>query len=128
MKKLFGFTCLCCFFLISCSKTNEVTQSSSSSSSTGSAGGCDTVNMKYAANVLPIIQANCYSCHGNGLSTDGISLDSYDKLKKQADNGNLTNVITHANGYPAMPYNEPKLADCDINKIKDWIARGTNNN
>ena len=27
---------------------------------------CDTVNMKYTTDVVPILQANCYSCHGEG--------------------------------------------------------------
>jgi mono/diheme cytochrome c family protein len=84
--------------------------------------------MKYTANVLPIIQANCYSCHANGQINGGVTLDSYTKVKAQVDNGNLIGVITHAAGYPAMPYNLPKLSECDINKIKDWIARGAQNN
>lgn len=129
MKKVCVCLSLICFVVISCSKTNEEAESRKINGNTGgNTGNCDTVNMKYAANVLPIIQANCYSCHGNGLSQRGVSLDSYNKVKQQADNGNLIGVITHASGYPAMPFGLPKLADCDINKIKDWVARGALNN
>lgn len=85
---------------------------------------CDTVGIKYGADILPIITANCYSCHANGIVNGDVSLDGYANLKAQADNGNLTGVITHANGYPPMPDNGGKLSDCEINKIKAWIRGG----
>ena len=132
MKRIFVCLSLIGFIIVGCSKTNETTESGNNNGNTGGTGGtggaCDTVNMKYAANIQPIIQNNCYSCHGNGLSQNGVSLDSYDKVKKQADNGNLMGVISHASGYTPMPFGKPKLAQCDINKIKDWIERGANNN
>jgi cytochrome c553 len=112
------------FMIISCSKDNEADLSNPG----GGGSTCDTVNMKYTANILPIISGNCYSCHGNGNVNGGVSLDSYAKLKTQADNGNLIGVTTHAAGYPAMPEGGAKLSDCDINKIKSWINNGTQNN
>src|SRR3954462_11463250 len=128
MKKKLIYLIVIGFVWAGCSKTNEETLSNGSTGNTGgNTGNCDTVNMKYATNIQPIIQANCYSCHGNGQAESGISLDSYTKLKQQANNGNLIGVITHAAGYPPMPYNLPKLSDCDINKIKDWVERGAPN-
>ena len=110
--------------VISCSKSSE----DKLNSNTGST--CDTVNMKYTTDVVPILQANCYSCHGEGntAGSGGISLDSYDNLKQYADNGILAGNITHAAGYVAMPYGLPKLPDCEINTIRDWINRGSQNN
>lgn len=110
-------------FLEGCSKANETDLQS------GSNAGCDTVNMAYLADIQPILAENCYSCHGDGASPQaGINLKDYGNVKTQADKGNLIGVITHAPGYPAMPYNLPKLSDCDINKIRDWINRGAQNN
>lgn len=110
---------------LSCSKTSEDVLNNP-----GSGGNCDTTNVKYAANVVPILTANCYSCHGSGSNTGsgGIVLEGYANLKVKADNGQLTGVITHASGFPAMPQNAPKLSDCDINKIRSWINNGTQNN
>ena len=85
---------------------------------------CDTSGMKYGADILPIITNNCYSCHANGIVNGNVSLDGYANLKTQADNGKLVGVITHASGYPPMPDNGGKLSDCEINKIKSWIAAG----
>jgi uncharacterized membrane protein len=109
----------------SCSKSNEADLAADT---TGTGSGCDTVNMKYATNVQPIISSYCYGCHTTGSASGGIALDSYAKLKAQVDNGNLIGVITHATGYPAMPQGGAKLSDCNINIIKDWINRGTQNN
>ncbi len=91
-------------------------------------GSCDTVNMKYTLNILPIIKANCYSCHGNGIISQGINLDGYNNLLIRVNDGKLIGVITHASGYPPMPQGQPKLSDCNINKIKSWINRGALNN
>jgi uncharacterized membrane protein len=110
-----------------CSKSNEVAQMQKSANGTTIAS-CDTANMQFSTNVLPILQANCYSCHGNGRTENGVSLDGYENVKKQADNGKLIGTITHAAGYPPMPNNLPKLSDCDINKITDWMDRGAINN
>lgn len=120
---LAGMAAVMALVVTGCSKENETNLQ-------GGSGGnnCDTVNMKYSADVLPIIRANCYSCHGNGAAMGGISLDGYANLKVQADNGNLVGVITHANGYPPMPMGAAQLSECDINKIKDWIANGKQNN
>jgi hypothetical protein len=45
-----------------------------------------------------------------------------------ADNGKLVGAITHAAGFLPMPQSAPKLSDCNINKIKDWVNRGALNN
>jgi cytochrome c553 len=135
MKRVFFFLSAiafvyCLTMVTSCSKDNEKDLTNTGTDTTGTGGGttCDTVNMKYAANVQPILSANCYSCHGNGSANGGISLDTYAKVLTQVNNGNLIGTITHASGYPAMPQGGNKLSDCNINTIKDWIARGAQNN
>lgn len=112
-------------FVIGCSKNNETTLAATTTPITAT---CDTVNMKYLANVLPIIQTNCYSCHGNGNASGGATLDSYTSLKKYAANGYLVGNITHAPGYVGMPYNQPKMDSCSINKIISWVKNGALNN
>jgi hypothetical protein len=117
------FTGACFFFLLSCSKASE-------DQLRGNNSACDTAGMRYSVNVVPILELNCYGCHGAG-NTDGsggISLDSYAGLKKYADNGYLEGNITHAAGYVGMPYGQPKMDDCDINKIIDWIRQGAPDN
>ena len=54
------------FFLGSCTSENLVP-------------ACDTLNMSYSQNIVPILKNNCYSCHskGNTVGSYGILLDSY---------------------------------------------------
>ena len=68
-------------FYISCSKSSADQQQPVVTNPGG--GGtttttCDTVDMKYAADVLPILQSRCYSCHAgaNTGGSGGISLDN----------------------------------------------------
>jgi hypothetical protein len=94
----------------------------------GGTNTCDTTNMKYSVNVAPILSANCYSCHGNGIVNAGVTLDSYSNVLIQVKNGNIIGAITHASGYVPMPYGGGMLSDCDIATIKAWINEGAPNN
>jgi hypothetical protein len=125
MRKVFIGVLVSGFIITACSKTNEVAEGGNTP---GTDGSCDTVNMKYATDVKPILEANCYGCHGHGSAEGGVSLETYTGVKLQADRSNLIGAITHASGYPPMPQGGAKLSDCNINKIKAWIARGTLNN
>jgi hypothetical protein len=118
-------------FIISCTKSSadQQTINTPPPGSGGTTTSCDTVDMKYAADVLPILQSHCYGCHGsNTTGSGGISLDSYNNVKTYADNGFLAGNITHSPGFIGMPYGQPKMDDCTINKILDWIKRGALNN
>lgn len=88
---------------------------------------CDVENVTYSQTVAPIISNQCLSCHNSNNSSGGISLEGYDNVKKQADNGNLIGTIKHLPGYSAMPEGG-KLDDCTILKIETWIDNGALNN
>ena len=108
--------------MIACSKSNTKTTTPPVNTT------CDTANMKYVADIVPILKANCYECHGNGNSMGGIVLDDYNNLKSHAVSGELKGAITHASGYVGMPYLRTQLDTCTIHKILDWIAQGEPNN
>jgi mono/diheme cytochrome c family protein len=91
---------------------------------------CDTLNVSYQTQIVSILQENCYSCHGNGSTagSGGINLNTYVNLKIRADNGDLVGNVTHAAGYPGMPYGKPPLPSCEINTIVAWVHQGALNN
>jgi hypothetical protein len=89
---------------------------------------CDTAGVQFTVDVLPIIEANCYSCHANGIVNGGVTLDGYTNIIKQVQNGNLIGAITHAPGFVPMPYDGGKLSDCNIAKIQAWIHAGAPDN
>jgi mono/diheme cytochrome c family protein len=86
--------------------------------------------MKYMVDVVPILQQNCYRCHGASTNSgsSGIVLEGHGNLKPYAESGTLIGVITHAEGFAPMPGDGGKLSDCNINKIRSWIANGMQNN
>ncbi|MEP6596583.1 MAG: hypothetical protein ABJA71_11590 [Ginsengibacter sp.] len=94
----------------------------------GGPAPCDTSDMKYTADIKPILVLRCYSCHGNGLEQIGVNFDTYANVKKQVDNNKLINVIKHTPGYTPMPFGLPKLSSCEIDKIQDWINNGARDN
>ncbi len=126
MKKItiviMALLCLITLAVVSCSKSSE------DKITPQNVTPCDTANSTYNADVVPILKANCYSCHGNGEASGGVELDVYSNVKNVAQNGVFIGVITHASGYPAMPLGGAQLSACNINTIKSWITNGALNN
>ncbi|HXB07894.1 MAG TPA: hypothetical protein VNW04_12270 [Puia sp.] len=89
---------------------------------------CDTVNVSYALQVIPILQNNCYSCHSSATPPTGIRLDTYANLKVFASNGFLSAAVEHTGTVTPMPYGLPKLPDCEVNTIAAWVDQGALNN
>jgi mono/diheme cytochrome c family protein len=94
---------------------------------------CDTTNVTYSADVWPVINDNCVSCHSGGAPSGNISLENYDNIKNQAlissgQPGSLYGAISHDPGNSPMPKSGGKLSDCAITKIKKWIDDGALNN
>lgn len=107
-------------YLSSCSKHNAIELGATS---------CDTTNVSYSNQVVPILVNNCYQCHQGAGASSGVDFSSYGAFKGWA--GSTSYVIgdlTGAPGYTPMPYGMPRLSDCDINTILAWIHQGTSNN
>ena len=123
MNKFLVLSGLALFFFLGC-KTDSAEQLYPSPIA------CDTSNIKYSANVQPILQANCMSqgCHINGNANGGFQFDTYDNFKMTITSGKLLNAIRYtAGGSKNMPP-VGKMNDCDIKKIEAWVARGYPNN
>src|SRR5258708_17425765 len=89
---------------------------------------CDTTNVSYSLQVVPILQNNCYSCHGGPNPGTGIKLDTYNNLKVFASNGFLSAAVQHTGTVTPMPYGLPQLPSCEVNTIVAWVNQGMLNN
>jgi hypothetical protein len=91
---------------------------------------CDTIAVKYSTGVVPILQQNCYPCHGasSNSGSGGITLEGYTHIKVYVDRGLVAGNVEHAQGFVAMPYLLPKLPDCEVNTIVAWVNQGAPNN
>ncbi len=91
-------------------------------------GPCDTANLSYQADIAPILDRNCYSCHAANVNNGNVTLDSYATLQPYVRNGKLIGSIRHDSGFKAMPQNAPQIGTCDLAKIEQWVTDGALNN
>lgn len=90
---------------------------------------CDTTLVSYSRDIVGILSANCYRCHGGSATLgSGIVLDTYNGISTQAKFGALLQVVEHVPGFPFMPKDANKLSNCNIATIRTWIRNGAPNN
>lgn len=89
---------------------------------------CDTTNVEYNAFIVPLLENNCYVCHGNGANQGGVQIGTYNQIKIMVDNGRFLGAISHDNGFSPMPQGTSKLLDCQVQQVAAWINAGALNN
>ena len=93
---------------------------------------CDTTASKFAADIQPILNSNCATsgCHTAAVIAGGYVFDNYTDVKSTIvnDSARFIGSILQQTGYSPMPKGGGKLSDCNISKIKAWIASGAPNN
>ena len=90
---------------------------------------CDTLNVSFVNDVVPILTNNCYSCHSNANAPDfafGISFEDYNNVA--ASSNLIVGAINHRAGFPAMPRNADMLDTCSIDIIEAWVNDGSPDN
>ena len=104
--------------------------------------GCGEKAVTYQANVKPIIDANCVSCHvpgGAGYEKSGLRMDSYEALLKGTKFGavvvpgssvssTLYRLVSgQADPSIRMPHGQAGLPEADVATIAAWIDQGAKN-
>ena len=96
------------------------------------ASGCDTAGViSYSAQIVPVLNRSCNTqCHGGSGGGGGRELTNYSVVKNESLYGNLISSITWDNPQvQQMPQGATsKIPDCDIAKIKKWVAASAPNN
>lgn len=90
--------------------------------------GCDTSDVTYSGNIVPILESNCYSCHSELSEQGGVNLEGYENVLTYAENGALMGTVRHEDGYEPMPLTGSKLNSCSIDKMQAWIDAGALDN
>lgn len=91
---------------------------------------CDTVNVSFSGDVMPIIVNHCNNCHsGNAAASfgGGISLEDYTMVKATVVDSSLKGSIEGDENFEKMPI-DYSLDNCDIEKINAWINNDSPNN
>lgn len=92
-------------------------------------GACDTIDVKFATEILPIMNKYCTTCHSGNGASGNVRLSTYNEVRTEALNGKLFGTVAWLDGYNKMPFGATnKIPDCDIKKIKAWVDAGALNN
>src|SRR5262245_44923758 len=87
----------------------------------------------FEKDVLPILQANCFKCHGAGKSRGGLRLNSRETILKGGDTGPAVSLdkpneslLLRAINYKNEPQMPPggKLPQKDIETLTRWVRDG----
>lgn len=140
VRNLRGLTGVTLFlFSFSCTYDKAMEVSPVLPESGDSAEAPEEMIVNYKQDILPIIEANCYSCHSATAThpeKPGYAfLDSYEGLKKYALKTSVSNpALTTLQArirfveYPGMPFKEDPLPEEEIEKIEAWIKLGAPDN
>ena len=94
----------------------------------GNITACDTAAVTFSQDIDALISQNCEGCH-NGMSANGgLILSSHQNTAAAALNGSLIDRTTRSAGDPLLMPPGGALGDCDISKLRAWIAQGAPNN
>ena len=86
---------------------------------------CDTSNVRFSTDIMPIIQGNCATtgCHVQGGTGPGIFVN-YKGVMDKVNSGTFEKrVLIDKNMPPAAP-----LTDCQQQQIQAWLNAGAHNN
>lgn len=101
--------------------------------------GCGEKALSYQADIKPILDTNCVSCHvpgGSGYEKSGLRLDSHEALMKGTKFGavvvpgssvssTLYRLVSgQADPSIRMPHGSSALPDTDVATIAAWIDQG----
>jgi cytochrome c len=92
----------------------------------------------YTTKVKPILETNCYKCHGGENHRGGLSMVTRESLLRGGHHGPalvpgdaskslLVNLIRHegqGDETPMPPSPRPKLTDEDILTVEHWVKAG----
>lgn len=86
---------------------------------------CDTSNVSFSADIMPIIDASCATvgCHVQGGIGNGI-FENYNNIKAKVDNGSFGDRLLIDRD---MPPSGP-LSSCQMEHVQAWLDNGAPNN
>lgn len=89
---------------------------------------CDTSVITWEQPIGDILFENCVPCHNEELHYNDVRHDTYEFELIVVNDGRLNGVVNHVPGYPQMPYQLPKLPECELLLINTWLERGAPEN
>ena len=85
---------------------------------------CDTLEVSFSADVLPVVQLNCAfsGCHDAGTSAGGYHFENYANISSNISD--ILIAIKHDPSFSPMPKFESQLPDSMIQIFDCWEKQG----
>jgi len=86
---------------------------------------CDSMNVTYTKNILPILEDNCLSCHASIVADDKgghLSLEGYSNVADLSEA--ILASVNHVSGAKEMPKDALKLDACLLRQFGIWVETG----
>lgn len=84
---------------------------------------CDTTSVSYAADIRPILDQQCISCHAPGGQQESQPFTTYEEFTLY-----VSSAVERVNGIGSIMPPTGKLSDCNISLIEAWVNAGAPNN
>jgi hypothetical protein len=84
---------------------------------------CDTAAISYSRDILPIINANCISCHTPGGQQESTPFTNHTQIKDYS-----STIVERVNGEGGIMPPSGAISSCDQLKIEAWVNAGAPNN
>ena len=87
---------------------------------------CDTTTVTYSADISPIINSQCASCHSSNSPSAGISIYDYSSTVAYviSNKNKLLGSVRWDGTASNMPKGGSKWNACNISKLEAWINQG----
>jgi uncharacterized membrane protein len=94
----------------------------------GTPANCSDTAFAFTANVRPIIDSYCNSCHSGSNPSGGLNFSNHSGLAAVALDGRLMGALDHQNGFTPMPSATITLDSCYRNIVRQWVNAGALDN
>ena len=94
--------------------------------SLGPLGACDTFEVSYGMDILPLLADHCQGCHSGAAPSAGIGFEEHSEIALQAEN--MLDRMGRAPGDDLLMPQSGKLDSCSIALFSAWINAGKPNN
>lgn len=79
----------------------------------------------YQKEILPILEDNCYDCHGDGETKGKISFDTFSSTRELMNQPELwVHALKNIRSGLMPPAKKKRIPPADFAKLEDWIKRG----
>lgn len=98
--------------------------------------GVELTPVDFATQIRPLLQKNCFDCHGPDTAESGLRLDIRDStfrggdsgepavLPHDADASELIRLVSGADVNRVMPPDRGRLSDSEVALLRTWIDQG----